>query len=70
MIVAVLWAIRDLSRDEQRQVDAMDRLLELCHGDEDQVFRLIDAEKKKNPEMSNKQAARRALRSLEYDRKR
>lgn len=37
------------------------RLLNMCNGDRAAVFRLIELEKRKHPNISNKQACRRAI---------
>ena len=40
-----------------------DYLLQVCRGDSAQVERLLDLERRKNPELSEAQAYRRAIRS-------
>lgn len=48
---------------------AEDELIRLCHGDQAKVDRLIGLERKRSPNISRSEAARRAAQSIRRDMK-
>jgi hypothetical protein len=57
-----------LDRSGRAPREDRDYLLRVCHGDAAQVERLLERERQDNPEMTEAQAYRRAIRRLLRDR--
>lgn len=67
LVVLAVVVVVMLLRQRTAEPDPMRELLLMCRGDRQRAQRLVDAEREKQPRLSERAAARRAIRSWRRD---